>query len=298
MISYPFSSRLRSFIAAGLILVQALLPCLVWSQAAAQTANIATLKTVAAGIVNSLSGDVFVRKPSGEELKAKPGDLIGEGSVIITRDGGEAILLFVDGQHIVLSENSRLRVDDYRFDPQNPNLDKASFGLLEGTMRIVTGAMHLANRNSLAVSAGDVRIGVLSNEVSSFVVETHTQEEQQTSFVATIAGEVSIASLAGPSITVPTDQFVRLEANGVITTPQPLAAAPAWLQAAGASRTTALAEGDALDLKQAAALAKLLGELPPTAAGQEALLKVAEAVLPTVTSGPGGGGGCSGTSPC
>lgn len=288
MLTSSLSSRIRSFIAAGLILVQATLPCLVEAQPATQPST--------TGIVDSFSGDVYIMTPpSTVKVRAKAGDSIGPGSVIVTDGGGEAILLFPDGQHIVMSENSELRVDDYRYDPKNHANDKAAFSLLDGTMRVVTGAMHLANRNSLTIAAGDVSIGVLSTEVSSFIVGVH-KDNAQDNFAAAIAGQLSVANknVVSPnrsSVPVAAQQFVSWNFKSTTMTPQGWDAAPPELKAAAL-----VAAGSALDEKTIAEIKKLLDELESPAAGQEDAQR-ARLIAALVPISPGLIN-CAGTSRC
>ena len=132
MSTHHSSRAVRTLVAAGMIVVQATLPCLVWSLAAAQlgrpTSNSST--TATAGIVNSMSGAVFIRTGSGREVPAKPGDPVGRGTVVSTGADGEAILLFADGQHVNLNADSILRVDEYRFDVRDVKSNRVIYTLV------------------------------------------------------------------------------------------------------------------------------------------------------------------------
>lgn len=286
--------RLRMFGIACLMLVQAVFPCV----SAAQVGQGGNGAGPVAGIINSMSGPVFMRSASGVVTPLKPGDSISRGSNVSTGAGGEVILLFVDGLHISLSENSSLNIVDYRFDVADSRLNRANFTIDSGAMRLVTGAMHLANPQALMIRGGEVVISVVSKDVTSFVVEVDAGIEPEVN-VAVVIGQVLIRSLDGRDYSIAQDQFWRWRPRAVAVLPQPLVAAPARLQAL--ARSPGAGEGAPLDVNAAAELAKLLANLPASAAGQldagepTQRIAIAEVIFPAVT--PGGGGGCFG-SPC
>jgi hypothetical protein len=283
---------LRALGIIGLMLLQFLLPCLATAQAGKPVDGSATNMV---GVVNSLTGAVFVRSASGQEVAAKPGDAISRRTIVRTGVSGEVILLFADGLHVTLSENTTFYVDEYRFDADNSKANRAVFTLTAGAIRLVTGAMHAVNRDALIVRGGEAQVSVISKEVTAFVVHVETRPEVEVD-VAVILGQVSIRTYGGSSHHLAQHQFMRWR-RGAASLAQPLAAAPAGLQAF--ARSPAPAEGAPLDLDAAAELAKLLINLPASAAGEPAAAEprvaLAEFILPVVT--PGGGGGCVG-SPC
>jgi len=224
----------------------------------------------------------------------KPGDVIGSRSIVSTGAGGEIILLFADGLHVSLAENSRLSVDEYRFNPADSGTNRAIFTLTSGSMRLVTGAMHAANPQALMVRGGEVTIIAISRDVTSFVVHMARAEEVD---VAVVVGQVLVRGPEGRTGNVAQNQFARWRRDAASMLLQPLAAAPAILQAL--ARSPAPAQDAAMDAKVAAELAKFLGSLPAPAAGEptasEPRVALAEFILPWVT--PGASGGCVG-SPC
>lgn len=287
------SRRLRAFGIACLMLVQAVFP----SMSTAQVGQGGSGAAPVVGVINSMSGPVFVRSASGAEIPLKPGDGFSSRSIVSTGVGGEVILLFADGLHVTLVENSLLNIDDYRFNPGDSRANRAVFTLVSGMMRLVTGAMHLANRNALEVKGADAVVTVISTDVTSFVVQADGGTEAELD-VAVVVGQVSIRGTKGRADGIVPDQFVRWRSGAVSALYQPLASAPASLQAL--VRSLSPVAGAPLDIDSAAELAKLLASLPSTAAGQAvaeqaAPTATAELILPVLT--PGGGQGCVG-SPC
>ena len=286
-----------------LVIVQAATPTAVFAQTAqgrAAPSGGATTVT-ASGFLSSASGTVFVRRGTGPEVPAKVGDLFGPG--VTFRTGGEssALLIFSDGQNVTLYADSALRIDDYRFDVRDLKSGKATLGLMSGVMRLVTGAIHTDNREGLLVSAGNASIGILSKDVTAFVVEVDPKSLGVGAAAVTV-GEISIQTADGPIVTVASEQFSRWRPGAPPSAPIPLAAAPAVFQAlVAASRANVLPSNGPLDIQSAAVQAALealsatgAGPAQPTVQAQapEAAFAV---FVPAVT--PGGGRGCVG-SPC
>lgn len=290
---------------AGLLSLQAAFPCGLWAQSGPaggtdRGANRVPSPT-ASGFISSASGQVFLRKGSGPDVPAKVGDVFGPGTTFRTGSGSTVVLLFADGQNATLSGDSVLRIDEYRFDPREIKSSRATIGLLSGILRLVTGAIHMDNPNALLVSAGNASVGLLSRDVTAFVVEVDPKS-LGVGAAAVIVGEISIQTAAGAPVIVDSDQFTRWQPGTRPAVPIPLAAAPAIFQAVvAASRATIVPSTAPLDV-QSAALQAAITALPPTSAGPAEPLVQAQApdssaslVVPTST--PGGGRGCVG-SPC
>jgi len=303
-----FSMSQRRLIAdagiASLILLQAVLPASLFAQAATggRVANSpGAVRPAASGFLSSATGTVFVRRGKAAEEVAKVGDVFGSDTVFRTQGDSTAVLVFADGQSVTLGADSLLRIDDFRFDMRDIKSSKATLGLMSGLMRVVTGSIHTANPKGLTVAAGDAAIGILSKDVTAFVVEVNPKSLGIGS-AAVIVGEISIQTPVGPPILLAADQFSRWVSNAPPTAGVPLNAAPAAFQAVvAASRVTVVPSSSPIDI-QSASVQAALGELPATAAGSteaatqtqtpEAAIAL---VAPAATSG--GGRGCVG-SPC
>jgi FecR protein len=286
-----------------LVTVQAATPSAVFAQAAQGRAALGGVATTAtpSGFVSTASGTVFVRRGTGPEVPAKVGDIFGPGITFRTGGEGSAVLIFSDGQNVTLNTGSVLRIDDYRFDVSDLKSSKATLGLVSGVMRLVTGAIHTDNRDGLLISAGSASIGILSKDVTAFVVEVDPKSLGVGAAAVTV-GEISIQTALGPIVTVSSEQFTRWQPGASPSVPVPLAAAPAIFQAlVASSRANVLPSNGPLDI-QSAAVQAVLEALSATGAGPtqptvqaQAPEAVVAIIVPTVT--PGGGRGCVG-SPC
>ena len=275
-------------------------PAYVQAMAAAgqsQQARESAQPTALTGVINSVFGEVMIRTTAGELVPAKPGDIVTAGSIVSTGVDGEAVLFFPDGQQLSVAGDSTLRVDEYRFDTRDSKESRATFSLTTGTMQVVTGAIHATNPDALRVTAGDAVIGVLSKDVSSFVVESETKFSREAGSLAVIAGEVSVLRPDGTTTKIDTDQFTRWRPSINPEDPKLLAkAAEDFKELVATVQARSAPDNVALDVETAVVLA--LASLPAAAAGTEEVAQVPTTTpvfLPPVT--PGAAGGCVG-SPC
>lgn len=286
---------LRTLSVAFLMLAQGGAPWVVLAQPVQRTAPAAVAP---AGLINSVSGNVYARRGTGEEVLLKPGDVFTPGTTFRSGPDGNVVLLFADGQNVTLSKDSTLRVDEYRFDARDPKSGRSSINLVAGVMSFVSGAIHTANPQALTVRMGEASVGIMSKDVTAFTAQT-TPSSTEPGFVSVTVGEIAVRTPTG-AVTVASDQFVRLQTGVPPSQPIPLAAAPAIFQAqVAASRATVLPSNDPVDV-QSTAVQLALSALPAPGAGQpsqqaQTVESAIAAVIPSVT--PGGGRGCVG-SPC
>ena len=98
------------------------------------------LAALASAVVQSVRGEV---QHAGAQLKA--GQRLIAAATVTTGPGAQVFLRFDDGMQIVLTENSLLRMIDFRFTPTGGSTDRAVFELLRGGARVVTGKIAASN---------------------------------------------------------------------------------------------------------------------------------------------------------
>src|SRR5687768_12738969 len=99
----------------------------------------APLTALAAAVVESLQGTAHAG-----DAPLTVGQKIVAPTSITTGAGSQAFLRFEDGTQIVLSENSLLRMVDYRFTPGSAG-NRAVFDLSRGGARVVTGGIAVTS---------------------------------------------------------------------------------------------------------------------------------------------------------
>ena len=255
----------------------------------------------AAGFLSSFTGIVFILRGNGKEEVAKVGDVYGPNTTFRTGSDSTAVLVFADGQSVTLSAESVFRVDAFRFDTRDVESSRASFGLMSGVMRLVTGGIHTGNPNGLVIAAGNASIEILSKDVTAFVVEVDPKSLGVGAAAVTV-GEISIETSSGLPMLVSADQFTRWLLNVPPSFPVPLSAAPAIFQALVAASTANVVPSNAPIDVLSASVRAAFNVLPSISGGsseQGAQPPAPESsfVLVLVVVTPGGGRGCVG-SPC
>jgi len=136
-------------------------------------AMLAALSSVAwgaVGYVHEASGDVRVQNGAGTPKPVKPGDTFDPGVTFQTENNGHAVIKFEDGQLTSLQPNTRFRVDQYSFSPNNPKAGISAVRLVQGAMRFVTGLIGSTNRNNVRIAAGTTAtIGIRGSDITLLV---------------------------------------------------------------------------------------------------------------------------------
>jgi len=141
------------------------------------------------------------REPAGEPLKR--GAQVFEGDQIHTQDGAHLHLRFVDGAMVSVRPNSRLQIEQYRWDPQNAGRNQVKFRLDEGVARSITGQAGETSKDRFRLNTPVAAVGVRGTD---FVVQTGLND----SAVLVNRGAVVIA---------PFDTLCRADALGPCASP-------------------------------------------------------------------------------
>lgn len=274
MITSSLNRTARAFGAACTLLACCAFSTATWAQA---------------GRVTATCGPVFMLTPSGGTIIAKVGDTYEPGTSFNTGSDGRVVITFTDGQNVALGPDSTFRITQYQFDANNIRASSSTAGLLSGTMRYVTGAIHLNNRRGVHISAGRSKVDILNAGMADFTLAVDTPAAAAGAATVSV-GEIAMDTPSGRITGISAGQFSRWQPGAVPTPPAPLAAAPAVFQAAVAA------------LQGTRSPTQISGspECQALEAALEAMTRAARTLVtpfinPMLT--PGGGGGCLG-SPC
>lgn len=108
-------------------------------------------------------GDVFAELEAARRALAQ-GDSVEEEERIITGEKSFAVLQFVDGAKVTVRPNSVLDIKEYRYSGGDENA--ATLSLVQGGLRIITGAMAKAEPESFKVETPVALMGVRGTEFS------------------------------------------------------------------------------------------------------------------------------------
>lgn len=84
---------------------------------------------------------------------------------------GKAGVTFADNTKVQISENSKLIVDDFVYDPKNSQGGKLALNMALGTIRYASGQIAKANPQQVAVNTPTATIGVRGTDFSATVDE-------------------------------------------------------------------------------------------------------------------------------
>lgn len=123
---------------------------------------------VVAGKVGYMSGTLVTQRADGTIKVLGPKSEILAGDMLITAKDSYAQVQMNDGAQMTLRPNSNLKIEDYRFNREEPESDNAVFRLLKGGFRTVTGLIgKRGNVDAYKVRAASATIGIRGTDFSS-----------------------------------------------------------------------------------------------------------------------------------
>jgi hypothetical protein len=159
--------------------------------------------------------------PGTSETKTPEEGVIGtivelEGTATVTPDGGEAepaaidqhvhlndtvntgkesrvFIAFIDDTKMTLSENTKMTIDDYVFDPDNNKDNKARYSVLEGAFQYVSGLIGHKDNPDVKVETPVGSIGIRGTDFWGGKLDGEYN-------VAVNEGQVGVANKKGESV--------------------------------------------------------------------------------------------------
>lgn len=168
-----------------------------------------------AAIVQELQGDVRAGATPADSQPVAANQRVLSGAVVTTGPGARVVLRFDDGQVAALHENAQLRIVDFRFQPQEPKADRAIFVLLQGALRMVTGALGQRNPEAFSLQAPQAFIGVRGTDfmVAAAAPGTYLSVLKGTVTATNAAGTAAFAGGTFASIAAPNTPAVSIPAG-------------------------------------------------------------------------------------
>lgn len=113
----------------------------------------------AAGVVVMAVGNVTVTSGVGDGRSLQRRSQIFTGETITTGKESRAQIRFSDGSLISLQEGSQFRIENYSYQQEKKG-DNATYQLLKGGMRTISGAVGKVNRDEYKVATPVATIGI------------------------------------------------------------------------------------------------------------------------------------------
>ena len=153
------------------ILITALTAVLLSAPAVAQDGD-------STGMVVASRGEVLALANGGSR-ELKQGDFIYINDEIITSNRSFAVLQFEDGAKVTVRPDSTLVIEQYVYNGNDG--DAATLSLVEGGLRVITGAMAKSNPENYKVKTPVALMGVRGTEFSIMLCGDEICAEDQMS---------------------------------------------------------------------------------------------------------------------
>ena len=113
-----------------------------------------------AGMVVQLSGPLLAKKADGAVKILSLKSEVESGDTLVTEKNTYALVKFIDNSEITLKPGTTFKIDNFAFDADKPGGDSASFNLLKGGLRSVTGLLGKRNKERFEMKTPSATIGI------------------------------------------------------------------------------------------------------------------------------------------
>jgi hypothetical protein len=113
-----------------------------------------------AGTVVQLSGPLLAKKADGAVRILSMKSEVESGDTLVTEKNTYAMVKFIDNSEITLKPSTTFKVENFSYDAGKPDGDNASFNLVKGGLRSVTGPLGKRNKEKFAMKTPSATIGI------------------------------------------------------------------------------------------------------------------------------------------
>jgi hypothetical protein len=112
------------------------------------------------GVVAHLSGPLLDRKADGSVKVLGPKSEVENGDTLVLEKNTYAQIRFVDNSEITLKPGTTFRIENFSYDAGKPEADSASFDLVKGGLRSITGLLGKRNKEKFSLKTPSATIGI------------------------------------------------------------------------------------------------------------------------------------------
>ncbi|OEZ98492.1 FecR domain-containing protein [Duganella sp. HH101] len=134
--------------------IKSVLALLMWCCAALASA------AQVAGVVAQASGPLTARSPNGAVRQLKLQSEVESGDTLATAAGAWATVRFIDNSELTLKPGTAIVVEQFSFDGDKPEADRAAFTLVKGGLRSLSGLLGKRNKEKFAMKTPSATIGI------------------------------------------------------------------------------------------------------------------------------------------
>lgn len=113
-----------------------------------------------AGTVVHLSGPLLAKKADGSIKVLARKSEVEQGDTLVAEKGTYAQIRFIDNSEITLKPDTTFKIEAFAYDEGKPDADSASFSLVKGGLRSVTGLLGKRNKAKFALKTPTATIGI------------------------------------------------------------------------------------------------------------------------------------------
>jgi hypothetical protein len=151
-----------------------------------------------AGRVTNLSGPLIAKKADGKIKVLAVKSEVEEGDTLVSEKNTYAQIRFLDNSEITLRPGTTFTVESFAYEDGKPDADKATFNLVKGGLRSVTGLLGKRNKEKFAMKTQGATIGIRG---TTFIAEWVEGPVAETSLASNQAWlEASVAALGNAGL--------------------------------------------------------------------------------------------------
>ncbi|KQQ33841.1 iron dicitrate transport regulator FecR [Duganella sp. Leaf126] len=113
-----------------------------------------------AGTVTQLSGPMMARKADGKVRILALRSEVESGDTLITEKNTYALVKFIDNSEVTLKPATTFVVEQFAYEAGQPDNDRASFNLVKGGLRSLSGLLGKRNKEKFSLKTPVATIGI------------------------------------------------------------------------------------------------------------------------------------------
>lgn len=113
-----------------------------------------------AGTVRQLSGPLIAKKADGKIKVLALRSEVEQGDTLVSEKNTYALIKFIDNSEVTLRPDSTFKIESFAYDEGKPEGDSATFNLVKGGLRSVTGLMGKRNKEKFSLKTPTATIGI------------------------------------------------------------------------------------------------------------------------------------------
>jgi hypothetical protein len=124
-----------------------------------------------AGSVTNLSGALMAKKADGSVKILAVKSEIEQGDTLVSEKNTYAQIRFIDNSEITLKPNTTFKVEAFAYEADKPAADAATFSLVKGGLRSITGLLGKRNKEKFSLKTPTATIGIRGTTFTADLVE-------------------------------------------------------------------------------------------------------------------------------